>query len=69
MTFLCTHFSNYSHSQYPETASFLDEDERQYLIERLKHDRTHLSTAFDMRFVWQAFKDWKLYAQIGVYIG
>ena len=56
-------------SQYPETASFLDEDERQYLIERLKHDRTHLSTHFDVKFIWQAFKDWKIYAQIGVYIG
>lgn len=22
-----------------------------------------------MRFIWQAFKDWKIYAQIGVYIG
>ncbi|THH08589.1 hypothetical protein EW145_g2603 [Phellinidium pouzarii] len=54
---------------YPETATFLDIDERQYLIERLKHDRTYLSTRFDMRFVWQAFKDWKGYAQIGVYIG
>ncbi|KAH8117960.1 MFS general substrate transporter [Phellopilus nigrolimitatus] len=54
---------------YPENATFLEEDERQYLIERLQNDRTHLSTRFDMRFVWQAFKDWKIYAQIGVYIG
>ncbi|KAI5118141.1 hypothetical protein M0805_001740 [Coniferiporia weirii] len=54
---------------YPETATFLEEDERLYLIERLKFDRTYLSTRFDMRFVWQAFKDWKIYAQIGVYIG
>jgi len=54
---------------YPETATFLTVEEKQYLLERLRVDRSSSSMLFDMRFVWAAFKDWKVYLQTGIYIG
>ena len=55
--------------QYPETASFLTEPERDYLVELLKIDSQHLATYYDSRFVLQALKDYKTYLQFGIYIG
>ena len=55
--------------QYPETASFLTEPERDYLVELLKIDSQHLATYYDSRFVLQALKDYKTYLQFGIFIG
>ncbi|THH16012.1 hypothetical protein EW146_g4559 [Bondarzewia mesenterica] len=53
----------------PETATFLTEDERENLIQLLKQDSNGLATHFDLKFFWQAVKDYKTYLQICVYIG
>jgi hypothetical protein len=55
--------------QYPETASFLTEDERHYVIESLKEDSKGQATHLDKKFIWQAVLDWKTYFQIINYIG
>ncbi|KAF9227226.1 MFS general substrate transporter [Gyrodon lividus] len=54
---------------YPETASFLTETERRYVIDLLKEDSNSLATHYDFRFVLQALKDYKTYVQVGIYIG
>ncbi|KAH8723651.1 high-affinity nicotinic acid transporter [Phaeosphaeriaceae sp. PMI808] len=46
---------------YPATASFLTSKEREEVERRLSADHGHLSNDFDMKYVWQAIKDWKIY--------
>jgi sugar phosphate permease len=54
---------------YPETASFLTESERNFVIDMLKEDSKGLATHYDFQFVLQALKDYKTYVQVGIYIG
>ncbi|KAF9237557.1 MFS general substrate transporter [Melanogaster broomeanus] len=54
---------------YPDTASFLTERERSYVIDMLKEDSRGLATHYDFRFVLQALKDYKTYVQVGIYMG
>lgn len=54
---------------YPSTATFLTEDERNFVIDRLKHDSTDLATHYDIKFVWQALTDWKCWIQVCIYLG
>ena len=49
--------------QYPETATFLTEDERRYLIQTLAEDSKAEAAHFSTKFVWQALTDWKTYVQ------
>ncbi|KAI1870415.1 uncharacterized protein JN550_005343 [Neoarthrinium moseri] len=46
---------------YPATAQFLTSAERDEVERRLLQDSGHLSNDFDMKYVWQAIKDWKIY--------
>ncbi|KAK5659061.1 hypothetical protein OQA88_1148 [Cercophora sp. LCS_1] len=46
---------------YPATAQFLTGDERAEVERRLKEDHGHLSNEFDIKYVFQALKDWKIY--------
>ncbi|KAH7385556.1 major facilitator superfamily domain-containing protein [Phaeosphaeria sp. MPI-PUGE-AT-0046c] len=46
---------------YPATARFLTAGERKEVERRLEADHGHLSNDFDMKYVWQAIKDWKIY--------
>ncbi|KAK9764553.1 hypothetical protein K7432_007852 [Basidiobolus ranarum] len=54
---------------FPETASFLTKQERNLLIDRLKHDA---GPASETEFSWKQFKDafidWKVYFHIIIYI-
>ncbi|KIJ13101.1 hypothetical protein PAXINDRAFT_100907 [Paxillus involutus ATCC 200175] len=54
---------------YPETASFLTEAERRYVMDLLREDSNNLATHYDFKFILQAFKDYKTYVQMGIYIG
>ena len=49
--------------QCPETATFLTEDERQFVIQTLANDSKGQASHFSMKFVWQALADWKTYVQ------
>ncbi|KAI9442627.1 MFS general substrate transporter [Lactarius indigo] len=48
---------------YPETAKFLTEEERKFIIQTLADDSKGQATHFSTKFVWQALSDWKTYAQ------
>jgi len=54
---------------YPETATFLSETEREQIVYMLKEDAQDLATHYDRKFVWQAMRDYKTYVQIGIYMG
>ncbi|KAJ7217701.1 major facilitator superfamily domain-containing protein [Mycena pura] len=54
---------------YPETATFLSEEERKQIVHLLKEDSQDLATHYDRKFVWQAIADYQTYVQIGIYIG
>lgn len=42
-------------------ARFLTHKERAEVQRRLEVDHGHLSNDFDMKYVWQAIGDWKIY--------
>jgi cyanate permease len=54
---------------YPDTAKFLNTEERTEVLRRLEHDRSVLSDEFDTKFMWDAFKDWKIYVHMLITIG
>ncbi|KAG0699255.1 major facilitator superfamily domain-containing protein [Suillus ampliporus] len=54
---------------YPETAKFLTESERLYIVDMLKQDSNNLSTHFHTQFILQAMKDYKTYIQIIILYG
>lgn len=54
---------------YPATAKFLTEDERETVIARLKDDASALSDEFKWQFVFDAFKDWKIWVHMFITIG
>lgn len=55
--------------QYPATARFLSVEERDFVVNRLKHDSTDLATHYEHKFVIQALTDWKCWMQVCIYIG
>ncbi|KAG2132980.1 MFS general substrate transporter [Suillus clintonianus] len=69
VTVLVACFSFFYMEDYPETAKFLTEPERLYIMNMLKQDANDLSTQFDTQFVWQAVKDCKTYVQMLIYMG
>jgi MFS family permease len=54
---------------YPETAKFLTPTEKHEVHRRLEEDRSSLADEFDRKFVWDAFKDWKIYAHCFNFLG
>lgn len=65
---------------FPETASFLTEEERAFVVFRLKYqahagkldaDQVQVAEAdeFKWSYVWAAFKDWQIWVNIFVYWG
>lgn len=44
-----------------DSARFLADDERAEVERRLKADHGHLSNDFDLKYVFQALRDWKIY--------
>lgn len=57
---------------FPETAGFLTEEERAFVVWRLKYQgqgkgeasKTAQNDEWDWSYVWAAFKDWKIYVAI-----
>jgi hypothetical protein len=52
-----------------DTASFLNESERAYVVERLHRDTDGLTTRYDTKFVRHAFFDWKIWVFSACYFG
>ncbi|QRV80256.1 major facilitator superfamily transporter [Ceratobasidium sp. AG-Ba] len=56
-------------NDYPETAKFLNEEERVEVVRRLREDRSALADEFGMRYFWDALKDWKIWVHMFITIG
>ncbi|KAF5346736.1 hypothetical protein D9756_010402 [Leucocoprinus leucothites] len=54
---------------YPETAGFLTEAERQVVITMLQEDQQGQAKHYNFKFVLQALTDYKTYVQVGIYVG
>ncbi|KAK8059021.1 hypothetical protein PG994_009469 [Apiospora phragmitis] len=66
---------------FPETATFLTEEERAFVVFRLKYGQQkesdkgerHVAVAeseeFHWRYIWDAFKDWQIWLNVIVYWG
>lgn len=54
---------------YPDTAKFLDDKDRKEVLRRLEEDRSVLSDRFEVKFMKDAFKDWKIYVHMLITIG
>lgn len=65
---------------FPETATFLTEEERAFVVFRLKYGQDKKATRegrvqvaeadeFQWKYVWQAFRDWQIWTNIFVYWG
>ena len=54
---------------FPETASFLTEQEKQEVVQRLEEDRGALDDQFKTKYVWQAIQDWKIWIHMILTVG
>jgi cyanate permease len=54
---------------YPDTAKFLTPVEKKEVLRRLEDDRSVLSDEFKSQFMWDAFKDWKIWIHMFITIG
>ncbi|KAI5118029.1 hypothetical protein M0805_004894 [Coniferiporia weirii] len=56
---------------FPDTAGFLTEDERNFIIDRLQADQQFSAggEAFKMKHVWQGLSDKKTWIAMGIYMG
>jgi MFS family permease len=51
-------------NDYPSTAKFLTAEEKTEISRRLEQDRSGLADEFNIKYAWDAFKDWKIYAHM-----
>ena len=46
---------------YSDTAKFLNDDERKEVQRRLEADRSFLDDKFNLKYFWDAVRDWKIW--------
>ncbi|KAI5459562.1 major facilitator superfamily domain-containing protein [Mariannaea sp. PMI_226] len=51
-------------SDYPDRAKFISKEERDHIVARLELDRSSLADEFDMKFFWDAMRDWKIWVHM-----
>jgi sugar phosphate permease len=66
-------------NDFPETAGFLTEEERAFVVYRLKYQgqaegknggrKVAEADEFRWKYVWQAFSDWQIWVNLFVYWG
>jgi len=56
-------------NDYPETAKFLSQEEKDEVQRRLKLDRRSLADEFHIKYFFDAIKDWKIYVHMLITIG
>jgi len=69
LTFIVAGFAKWLIYDAPETAEFLTPEERIEVTARLKLDRGSLADEYEHRYVFSAFKDWKIYVHMMITIG
>ncbi|KAF4551340.1 MFS-type transporter-like protein 23 [Elsinoe fawcettii] len=62
-------WSYWAFPNYPDTAKFLTEDERNEVYRRLDEDRGSLAEEYEQKYIFQAFKDWKVWAHMFNFLG
>ena len=54
---------------YSDTAKFLNDDERKEVQRRLEADRSFLDDKFNLKYFWDAVRDWKIWVYMIITIG
>jgi len=54
---------------YPESSTFLTEDEREFIVHTIRDDSQGQAKHFSTRFVVQALADWKSWVQLLMFLG
>ena len=54
---------------WPKTAHFLSPEEREHVLNRLEKDVNDIEGHFQAKFIWQAFKNFKMYVMVLIYLG
>lgn len=62
-------FAFWAMYDYPDTAKFLTNTEKQEVVRRLEEDRSVLSDEFHLKYMYDAFKDWKIWVHMFITIG
>lgn len=69
ITVLVAFWAYWAFHDYPDTVVFLSERERQEIARRLDADRGSLAEEYDQKYLWQAFKDWKVWMHCFNFLG
>ncbi|KAH9944122.1 MFS general substrate transporter [Epithele typhae] len=70
-TIICAIASFFILSDFPDTAKFLTEAERVWVVRRQQADMKFSAAGepFKMKYIWQALADWKTWLAMGIYMG
>ncbi|GJE85744.1 MFS general substrate transporter [Phanerochaete sordida] len=70
-TVICAVASFFILQDFPDTAKFLTETERVWVVRRLQNDMKFSAAGekFKMKYVWQSLRDWKTWVAMGIYMG
>ncbi|KAK7468766.1 hypothetical protein VKT23_003267 [Stygiomarasmius scandens] len=71
LTIVIAVFSYWVIQDFPETAKFISEEERVFVIRRLQEDM-RMSAAgekYNKKYIWQSLSDWKTWVAMGIYMG
>ncbi|KAI5897004.1 MFS general substrate transporter [Schizophyllum commune H4-8] len=68
-TVLCSIAAFFLMQDYPDSVTFLTETQKIRLLHTLREDTQGAATHFDMKFVWQALRDYKSWVQVFTYMG
>ncbi|KIW71098.1 hypothetical protein PV04_03303 [Phialophora macrospora] len=69
VTFVVAVLAFWVMNDYPSTAKFLTPDERHEVSRRLEQDRSSLADEYDMKYFWDAVRDWKIWVHMFITIG
>ncbi|KAI0080273.1 MFS general substrate transporter [Panus rudis PR-1116 ss-1] len=71
LTVVCAVLSFWILQDFPDTAKFLNDTERVWVVRRLQEDMKFSAGGekFKMKYVWQSLADWKTWLAMGIYMG
>ena len=69
LTVIVSSMSPWMVKDWPKTSKFLTDKEREHVIYRLRNDVEDIETKFEIRYVWEAFQNPKMYIMILIYLG
>jgi hypothetical protein len=69
LTFCVAVISPWLVKDWPKTTHFLSPEEREHVMARLEKDVNDIEGHFQSKFIWQAFKNFKMYIMVLIYLG